>query len=843
MLPDLVVDSLRRYTSRKAALLQWFTTIANGRKDLSIPSKPSVEELVTLARRVVQATNPSIPVPASILKSLSETIDLRKRCNAWYEEQGMTDLALRESNRTHRHFLTKLEDILDILTQEYVQESQILVAQNEEDQDMHSQNFFDAVDVESLDSINEPDSIDPEQRSTSQPPAEVVLPSIIPQPALSYEMEDSDGGLQFAVFCLQIDLHAIRQFLSERLSRFRDGEISLVRVSIVINAAIGFARRLEKDFLEAFPSFASWEQVMEATLPDVAHIGKAPFEELEPSKMESLENSLFLPFHQLKWFRDSGNQHNELPKYLLGAVPFMNRGDGLSVQERWRYDSIILNELFREVVSLRYDEPLPVHDELVQGLQKTLKTQNVHLWVVFGLQLFLDTQRILGNSPIDCFFVLAVLTSNLGKVVTRGFRELGSTGTLFKKLYERHIILVQVERKEKLSEPEKETLRHDVRLVNKWIFEDEFKTARQRMKRPMGRPFFFLLHNPVTCGLFQSALLLKLQQKGMENANSKQHILAVAHLYCAAKNERLLSDLWPDMEEIISLGSKDLFLGQLARNLKQYLSSYLTVRGCSMQMFAKGRPNKEVTLSNREKRKLKSSKLMNLFETLLSRKDPSNSDITIGYIETLLHRIARSKETQSHKAWDLGGQWGTSKPLDPVQLLTLLDECVAAEEPRLTFNDAALNEQCFLLLATIEIAMEGMFASWLEVSLGPLGPDFNKSHCLHSMPMLVFLQKPDDTMLLLKLVGQTMGDFIRKRCKMPNERTDGVVSDGGWEGLGDEHPLHNGDCLHWGVCGKDKTEAEQPDQTPVPVGPSRILSSTMGSCINITKSNIHGTQK
>ena len=409
MLPDLVIDSLRRYSAEKATLLDWFTTTAEKRRGFTISTKPSVEELVRLARRIVQATDPSIPVPAHVSRSLTETIDLRKRCNAWYEEQGMTDLALRESNRTHRHFFSKLEEILNILTQGHVDEPQILEAQHEDKEDIPDQGPFDATDIGPLDKTNEPDSVNPERQDAPQQPSEAMLQSTAAQPAISYEMEDSDGGLQFKVFCLQTDLHAIRQFLSERLGRFKDGEISLVRMSVIINAAIGFARRLEKDFLETFPSLTSWEQVVEATFPDVAHLEKAPFEELEPSQVERLGKSLFLPFHQLRRFRHSLHERNELPSYPRGAVPFVDGGDGPSVQDSWRYDSVILNELFREIVSLRYDENLPVHDELVTGLKETLDSRNVHLWVVFALQLFLDTQHILGESPFECSFTMMTL--------------------------------------------------------------------------------------------------------------------------------------------------------------------------------------------------------------------------------------------------------------------------------------------------------------------------------------------------------------------------------------------------------------------------------------------------
>lgn len=814
MLPDLVIDSLRRYTAGKAALLSWFTTTAENHEALSITSKPSVEELVTLARRIVQATNPPIRVPDPILGCLTETIDLRKQCNAWYEEQGITDPVLRESNRTHRHFFTKLEEILGILRQEPVDEPQILGKQNQDKGDKPSQNPFDAIDIGSLDSMKESDGVDPGHHNTpSQRQPEAEVQSDTSQPTLAYEMEDSDGGLRFAVFCLQVDLQKIRQFVSDRLSLFHNGEISLMRVSIIVNAAIGSSRRLEKDFLEAFPSLATWEQVMEATLPRFARIEEPPFEVLEPSQMETLGDSLFLPFHQLKRFRDRVHKSKQLPTYPPGAVPFMNRGDHEpAIQDNWKYDAIILNELFGEVASLRPDEYVPIQDELVSGLKETLATKCVHLWVVFGLQLFLDTQHLLGESSIRSSPAMTALNLNPGKSVTRGFRELESTGRVFKDINERDIILAQVALKKKFSEDDKKLFRQNVGLVDKWILRDEMRNAWQRERGKQSRPFFFLLHNPVTCGLFQSALLLRQQKTGMAGANAMQYIPSVAHLYNAAKNESLLNGVWPDMEELISLhGSDGIFLGQPPRNSAQYLSSYLIMRGFSAQTFAKRHSNKNVKRSIKGPRLLKSSQLMDSFERLLCQSDPSDSDITVEYIEKLLHKIARSRTTQSQKARDLHGQWGTSKSLDSVQLLMLLEECIAAEEPKLKLNYGALNEQCFLILATLELTMKGMFARWVSKSAGPIR---NMNRYQHLLPMFIFCR--DYNNIILSMVGRTMQGFIQRRCQVPSEKANGVVSDEGWEGLEEEHPTHNGDCLHWGKCDKNTVEIEQLDQTPVP---------------------------
>ena len=410
--PYVVIDSLKRYSARKIALLNWFKGTADTLGDPSFPPKPSVKELVTLAGRIVQATRPKISVPRSILDNLKRTIDLRKRCNAWYEECENVNPTLRASNERHRHFYTKLEEILSILRQARVDEPQKPKDEKLENE-VGSQNLYSA--LESLDLEEEEhllESTQPDAPSKSLPSA--TLRSSSPTPTFTDELEDPDGGLRFAVSCLQVDLQAVRQFLGERLACFQRGEITLMRLSLIINAAIWSARRLEMDILEAFPAFTSWEQVVEATLPDIVCIEGELFKVLEPSQMRALGESFILPLHRLKEFRSCVFNHELLLNHALTPVPLLRHSDQEpDVRDIWRHDTIILDELFCEVAMLRHDEHLPIQAELVRGLKEAFESRVINLWVVFGLQVFLDTQHLLGMSLIVVLSTIMALTLDL----------------------------------------------------------------------------------------------------------------------------------------------------------------------------------------------------------------------------------------------------------------------------------------------------------------------------------------------------------------------------------------------------------------------------------------------
>ena len=93
-----------------------------------------------------------------------------------------------------------------------------------------------------------------------------------------------------------------------------------------------------------------------------------------------------------------------------------------------------------------------------------------------------------------------------------------------------------------------------------------------------------------------------------------------------------------------------------------------------------------------------------------------------------------------------------------------------------------------LLLATIEINTKGKFARWA------------REH-LHLIPYQVFsYDERNHDHQLFSLVGRTMGEFIRRRCELSGKKAIGAVTNEGWEGLKEEQPTRNGDCLHWGVC-------------------------------------------
>ena len=374
--------------------------------------------------------------------------------------------------------------------------------------------------------------------------------------------------------------------------------------------------------------------------------------------------------------------------------------------------------------------------------------------------------------------------------------------------------VAQVKLRKKFSSYEKKRGYETFSPVKEWIQEDKFASARHlKGIKQRARPFYFLTHDPITCGLFQSALLLKLQVVSLNTANVTGHLAAIAHIYHAAKNEDLLIETWRDLEEVMDIhGSDGLFLGEPPSHSWQYLTSYVLMLGISAQYFAKRLSNKMVP-SARGRRLLKFPALLKSFEKLLCQNDPPSAIANIRSIEELLHMVHREIRTQSQEQRKLWNPWATLESLDNVQMLSFLEELIAAEEPGLRFDYQALNEQCFLLLATIEMNIGGRFATWVADAMGL---DTNVNNYLHFLPSFIFTRDRDNN--ILSMVGRTIDDFIRRRCQVPNGRVNVVLNDEGWEGLEDEHPTHHGDCLHWGRCARHTDQSEQSDSSPTQAG-------------------------
>ena len=410
-----------------------------------------------------------------------------------------------------------------------------------------------------------------------------------------------------------------------------------------------------------------------------------------------------------------------------------------------------------------------------------------------------------------------MLNTVLGEHVTRPFRELKATGSVFRANVERQIKQIQVINKCNYTEEEMMIRRQRLHLVDTWISKDEF--LRLRHCQPdlgSGRPYFFFSHNPVVCGLIQFALLLKMQRGGMSDLNDMAYALSMAHLYNAAQNEGHLTTNWPDMEKLIEFcGKTDLFIGAPPKNMEKYHSQYIMATGVSLQSFAKDRRIEDgIIYSKHSLRLLTTSNIVENFEKLLCKTDKKNIDIDVDLIETFLHRMAHNQSLKKEQGV-IHKRWEESRALTPIQLLTLLEQCMEEEKPKLSFNYFAFYQSSWQALASIVAELGPEYTEWLDLR----SPRHNRNinYCLHNVPHFVFAKfsyeklqggrksgkavaTKEDT---LARVACMIVDIVSRIAKDPSPTVLGTIND---ESLTTEfeHGTQDGLCIHWGRCEKTR---------------------------------------
>ena len=356
----------------------------------------------------------------------------------------------------------------------------------------------------------------------------------------------------------------------------------------------------------------------------------------------------------------------------------------------------------------------------------------------------------------------------------------------------------EVMRKEKLDHAEKIATREMSDRINGWVTDDVLMGLRENYpKLGPGRPFFFMSHNPVVCGLMQCVTLLSSQSKGISIMNASMFATCAAHLYNATMNENHLQSRWPDMDKLIDLyGRSNIFLGAPPKTASAYEKHYLIAQGFSIRNFAKGK-NEKREYSNKGARLLEVPKIMETLGKVLRQTSTTDTDMHVDLVENFLHQTVDQQATQKK---------GSVRALNPVQLLMVLEHCMEKEEAKLVLNYYTLNRSCWMMLSAIYSEVEERFKASLPAQ--SRGQDPNSLLC-HLPPFIfrTFAEESDkrgaSKETIMSRVGRVMEKYISSEVQNSSPTVVGVVNDNGIE-TETEHGTQNGECIHWGECDRMK---------------------------------------
>lgn len=346
-----------------------------------------------------------------------------------------------------------------------------------------------------------------------------------------------------------------------------------------------------------------------------------------------------------------------------------------------------------------------------------------------------------------------------------------------------------------------------------------------------GKPFYLLSQHPMLCGLFKFAITLKHQQGGMVKANEQGIVLAAAHLYNAAQQDGSLSTPWVTMDDLITLWNPEqIYFGPKPEEPEAWYKRYLLVQGIPAEYLAKNRrTRKHITPSKRGyKRGYKEPFQYPPFMwTLLERyckTEPQSPGMTMEEVELLLSKRNHDQEYAGSRSNRLRNQWDKSHRLSPVQLLDVLRDWIAEEEPEMQFNYFGIYKHCLGLLRSLVRAMREHFELWLGSQLG----DINRA--AYALPQFIFglcisLNSSDRGVgkAMLKRVGlaievsievakrQESGLVEQNKREIEEETPPELSAATLWGILEPNHLTHFGECIHVGICKRQVGSVKRED--------------------------------
>lgn len=107
-------------------------------------------------------------------------------------------------------------------------------------------------------------------------------------------------------------------------------------------------------------------------------------------------------------------------------------------------------------------------------------------------------------------------------------------------------------------------------IIDTWIKQDNVKKIIEKSLRGnptiaaqiAGEPFKLLKQYPSLCGIWLFSLRYLMQDAGIAFCNAWGSVMYSAHLYNAARQEKLLKGIWKDMEMAMLLqGNDKMFIG------------------------------------------------------------------------------------------------------------------------------------------------------------------------------------------------------------------------------------------------------------------------------------------
>lgn len=644
-----------------------------------------MRHFVEIAKVVADSTNPKIVVPTSIYTLLCDVISLRREVSRILGEPVTRDDGQVDG---HIYFINVLERVKEILRPM----AEKIGFKNEvkpETSDQKLGNIFEVLTLE------EPSQLEPDNSvpvTAQQPNQNTLLDH-------SYDIEPSRSDFLFASLLFFRDLNEIRELVRTVWVDYSKGRASLIMASLLTNTSIDIIRRNLEDHLSAAglqqdaPEEKDWiDWVYSSGCIGIdLHYREHPVDPINFSTYQQADYFCLLTFDIIKTFmNDLRPDRLQFAKDYDAYLQFAK-----SPRERYFSDKMFLTSFLSNLhnaAALKLDAGPAIDDITRVFLEaKISETKHVPLWLVFALQIVLDTRVALQHDT------------------SMAFQELQAAGQRATDITRHHFRFsrTQAVREERWHEDNDPQILKLISFVSLWINQDPLTKAVKKWSttnlEELGvdlKPFSLLMQHPLLCGSLAYWLSLSLQEIGISLANAYDSILSAVHLYNAARQSKDLSVSWPDIEYLISVHSAQrIFVGGPPSEPEDFFKTFQIALGASVVNFAQhkraARPRGTARHSG-SRRLRKSIPIHEIFRSrycsLGSRAELTNPKLDAVILETATQHPEMSNITA------YATQWAQVRKLTSPQLLSILSVAITDEIPHLHFDYISMHIRCTTLL-------------------------------------------------------------------------------------------------------------------------------------------------
>lgn len=732
----------------------------SGMKPEVVPERPkcfiSMGDLVVLAEWiVVDSTKACIEVPTGFVFVLDRAISVRKTFCKWYGYSSENDDADSDpesrANQRHDNLVSVLEKIREILQprmspkipkEPLVQpiEKMPTLSEIHTLDNNHIFNLHESLAEELFEPFLNTEPVTAGQDPSSISQVEYRLGRVL----------DLDEAV-FAFRCLFHDFHVIRIYLQQVWGSYKQGTTDLVAASITTNTAIDLARELQEGFTEVFPSQANFvNDVNSFYLVTCSNdnydpeFRACPDDEMNFEAYEYVEPLLFPTLEILASFNDHLEEGN-LPSFTGHCEWYDPRNPREWMLPKWKFreDKALLFKVLPEFCVVAHaDGNIPVEDAMTCGVREMMKEDYVPLLLIFATQVYLDIHHILREK------------------VCNGFHDLIKSARYVENNIQRILELQLKLHLENWPKSKCETLLKIRDVIRTWINSDAVQEARINIAQAVDTPetpaeaFSFFKYHPWYCGLLSYSINASAREASIIFINALGSILSSAHLYNALRQERQMTNPWPDMELVLLMHkTEDLFVGAFPNAAADYHERFFLAMEHLTKNSTQDRMQDGIAARKSSPRKLNQlPQVCGMFKDRFSRREIrlslSSDDIKVILnledtrefwkiakfsINVNLIPAPSAGENQpvikfySHLGKQVHGVAAIAG-MKPIHFLNTLCNAIRSEALELTFDYFGLHYFCWTMFRTLrDVLQEGLNELYGQGCLGKL----------HQLPLVV----------------------------------------------------------------------------------------------------------